>query len=257
MLELKNVSKSFQDKKVFDKFKLTVDKNDFITIIGSNGAGKSTLLNLISGELSVDQGVISLNGDDITHLKAYKKAKKMSRVFQKPLLGTSPSLTIIENLSIILAKRTGFGLRYAVKKKNIDYFKSLLKPLNLGLENQLNTKVGLLSGGQKQALSLIMATLSKPQLLLLDEHTAALDPETAKIILELTKNLVEKQEITTLMITHNLNDAITYGNRLIMLDKGKALLDIHGKEKQSLTSNDLLNLFKQAKSNISSETFFS
>jgi len=257
MLTLNNVSKSFQDKKVFDQFNLSVSQDDFITIIGSNGAGKSTLLNLISGNLAVDKGEIKLNGRDITYLKAYKKAKKMSRVYQDPMLGTSPSLTIIENMSIVASKLTGLHLGYAVKKKNTDYYYSQLKQLNLGLENQLNTKVGLLSGGQKQALSLLMATLANPQLLLLDEHTAALDPDTSQVILSLTEELIRNKMIPTLMVTHNLNDAIKYGNRLIMLDKGRVLLDIHEEEKREMTSGHLLNLFKKAKSNISSETFFS
>ncbi len=257
MLTLKNISKSFADKGIFKQFDLTVSQNDFISVIGSNGAGKSTLLNLITGEVTVDNGNIVLNGEDITHKKAHKKAQMMSRVYQDPLVGTSKMLTIIENLSIVLSKQSGFNLGFAVKKKYISSFKTILSELNLGLENELNTKVGLLSGGQKQALSLIMATLVCPKLLLLDEHTAALDPETSQIILNLTEKLVMEKQIPTLMVTHNMNDAIRYGNRLIMLDKGEILFDISGEEKQNLTNLDLLNLFKKAKSNISSETFFS
>ncbi len=245
MLTLKNICKSFYEKKLFTNLNLTVSKNDFITIIGSNGAGKSTLLNLISGKLQVDSGEIRLNDDDITYLKPYKKAKRLSRVFQNPLIGTSPSLTIIENLSIVSTKLQGYGLRFAVNKSKIDDFKSLLKKLKLGLENELNTKVGLLSGGQKQALSLLMATLAEPELLLLDEHTAALDPETSVTILKITDQLIKEKNIPVLMVTHNLQDAIQYGNRLLMLDKGKIVLDIKEKEKKNLKTEDLLLLFSQ------------
>ncbi len=257
MLELINVSKKFADKKVFENLNLKISANDFITIIGSNGAGKSTLLNIISGKVRADNGRIILGDEDITCLKPHIRAKKMHRVYQDPLSGTSPSLSIIENLAIVSAKNHGFGLKFTVNRKMVDYYIALLKEVNLGLEEQLNTKVGLLSGGQKQALSLLMATLAKPEVLLLDEHTAALDPETSQVILHLTEKLVKETAIPTLMVTHNLSDAIKYGNRLIMLDKGNILLDISGTDKMNLTQDDLLTLFKKAKGEISSETFFS
>jgi len=257
MLVLKNINKSFNGKKVLRDLNLAVDKGDFITIIGSNGAGKTTLLNIISGKYTVDSGEINLNGQDITKIKPHKRAKIIHRIFQDPLLGSSKSLTILENLAIVEAKTKGFGLNFTVKKRKIDKYIELLKMVNLGLENQLYTPVGQLSGGQKQALSLIMAILAKPQILLLDEHTAALDPETAQVILKITEDLVKQEELPTLMVTHNLSDACRLGNRLIMLDKGQVIIDIKGEEKANLTPEYLLSLFKNQKVNLSDETFFS
>ncbi|MTI69356.1 MAG: ATP-binding cassette domain-containing protein [Firmicutes bacterium] len=253
MLEIQNLSKTFNkstvnEKKVFKGFSLDVKKGDFITIIGSNGAGKSSLLNIISGSIKEDQGYLKLNDKTINKLPEYKRTKHISRVFQDPSLGTSPSMTILENLSMAYNKGKKFGLTMGVSKKNKEYFIKILSKLSLGLEGQLNTKVGLLSGGQRQALSLIMATMSNPELLLLDEHTAALDPKTSKIIVDLTKSIVKEKKITTLMVTHNLNQAINVGNRILMFHQGEIVIDIKGKEKKSLNIDKLMDYFEKIQS---------
>ncbi len=229
MLEIKHISKTFNEG----------------TVIGGNGAGKSTLLNLISGTYMIDSGNIILNGDDISKQKEYKRAARIGRVFQDPMTGTCADLTIEENFSI--AKRRGKlrTLRMGLTSKEKEEYRDLLKSLNLGLENRLTSKVGLLSGGQRQALTLLMATLVKPELLLLDEHTAALDPKTASRVLSLTDELVRKDNLTTLMITHNMKDAIKYGNRLIMMSEGKIILDVRDEEKEKLTVSDLLSIFEK------------
>lgn len=250
MLELKNINKTFytelgHSKTVFDNLSLVANKGEFITIIGSNGAGKSTLLNIINGNVEVDSGSIELNGVDITNLKPHKRAKWISQVYQDPTLGTSPSMVVLENLSMAMNKGKPFNLHFGLDIKHIDYFNEQLKDLGLGLEKQLYTRVGSLSGGQRQCLSLLMATLKKPDILLLDEHTAALDPQTSQIILEKTKEIIEKNHLIAFMITHNMQDAIKYGNRLIMFHKGKIIFDIKGEEKENLTVEKLLNLFKQ------------
>ncbi|WP_425449640.1 ABC transporter ATP-binding protein [Dethiothermospora halolimnae] len=255
MLQIRNLNKTFNkgtinEKVVFNSFSLDVKEEDFITIIGSNGSGKSTLLNIISGLLKEDDGYLRLNNKNMAKMPEYKRTKSISRVFQDPSMGTSPSMTILENLSMAYNKGKKFGLSMGVNKKNIKYFKEILSQLSLGLEDQLNTKVGLLSGGQRQALSLIMATMSQPDLLLLDEHTAALDPKTSKTILDLTKNIVKKKKITTLMITHNLNQAIEVGNRLLMFHQGKVIVDIAGEEKKSLTIDKLMDYFQQIQLNM-------
>lgn len=250
MLNLKDVFKTFNkntinEKIVFEKFSLNVKKGDFITIIGGNGAGKSTLMNVIAGSLSLDEGKIFLEGEDLTNKKEFQRAKKIARVFQDPSKGTCPTMTILENLSMAYNKGKSFGFTKGIQKNQNEFFVELLKMLDLGLENQLNTKVSLLSGGQRQALSLLMSTMKKPSLLLLDEHTSALDPKTAYKIIELTKKIVGEKEITTLMITHNMKQAIELGNRLLMMDQGKIKLDIReGKEK--LTTKDLLLAFEKA-----------
>lgn len=250
MLNLKDVFKTFNkntinEKIVFEKFSLNVKKGDFITIIGGNGAGKSTLMNVIAGSLSLDEGKIFLEGEDLTNKKEFQRAKKIARVFQDPSKGTCPTMTILENLSMAYNKGKSFGFTKGIQKNQNEFFIELLKMLDLGLENQLNTKVSLLSGGQRQALSLLMSTMKKPSLLLLDEHTSALDPKTAYKIIELTKKIVGEKEITTLMITHNMKQAIELGNRLLMMDQGKIKLDIReGKEK--LTTKDLLLAFEKA-----------
>ncbi|MTI67674.1 MAG: ATP-binding cassette domain-containing protein [Firmicutes bacterium] len=253
MLQIQNLSKTFNkstvnEKKVFKGFSLDVKKGDFITIIGSNGAGKSSLLNIISGSIKEDQGYLKLNDKTINKLPEYKRTKHISRVFQDPSLGTSPSMTILENLSMAYNKGKRFGLTMGVSKKNKEYFIKILSKLSLGLEGQLNTKVGLLSGGQRQALSLIMATMSNPDLLLLDEHTAALDPKTSKIIVDLTKSIVKEKKITTLMVTHNLNQAINVGNRILMFHQGEIVIDIKGEEKKSLTIDKLMSYFERIQS---------
>ncbi|MCY6959137.1 ABC transporter ATP-binding protein [Clostridium brassicae] len=249
MLEIRNLYKVFNKNTVneniiFNELNLKVNKGDFITIIGSNGAGKSTLLNVISGTISPDDGNIALEGKKISNLSEYKCSKFIGRVFQDPSKGTAPSMTILENMSMAYNKGKKFGLSFGVDKKNIPYFKKLLSKLDLGLEDKLNTKVGLLSGGQRQALTLIMTAMSEPKLLLLDEHTAALDPKTSEKIIEITKEIVEEKNMTTLMITHNLNHAIKLGNRLIMLHEGEVILDVRGEEKKSLTMDKLLQFFE-------------
>lgn len=248
MLQIQNLCKTFNkgtvsENKVFNNLSININKGDFITIIGSNGAGKSTLLNIISGSIESDEGIISLDGNEISSLKEHKRTRLMGRVFQNPSVGTLSSMTILENLSMAKNKGSKFGLSSGVSKKNIAHFKELLSKLNLGLEDKLNTKVGILSGGQRQALSLIMATISKPQLLLLDEHTAALDPKTSEGIIELTNEIVKEKNITTLMVTHNLNHAIRLGNRLIMMHRGNILFDIKSEEKKNLTIEKLLSCF--------------
>lgn len=254
MLQIKNLQKVFNkntvnEKVAFEDFSVNINKGDFVTIIGSNGAGKSTLLNLISGSLSLDNGSINLDGTELGRLPEFKRTKSIGRVFQDPTLGTSPSMTILENLSMAYNKGKKFGLTSGILKKDLDFFKESLSELSLGLENSLNIKVGLLSGGQRQALSLLISTISNPKLLLLDEHTAALDPKTSENIVELTAKTVSRQNITTLMVTHDLNQAINTGNRLLMLHHGEIILDICGEEKRNLTIEKLLDLFKQGDSN--------
>lgn len=253
MLSIRNLLKIFNkntinEATVFDKFSLDIQDGDFVTIIGSNGAGKSTLLNIISGGIEADEGSIALQSRDISKLPEYKRTRVIARVFQNPAMGTSPSMTILENMSMAYNKGKRFGLSSGVSKKNIAYFKDQLSKLNLGLEDKLHTKVGLLSGGQRQALSLIMSVMSNPELLLLDEHTAALDPKTSERIIEMTREIVENKKITTLMVTHNLNHAINMGNRLIMMHRGNVILDITGEEKKSLTIEKLLNYFEKIQS---------
>ncbi|QJA08171.1 ATP-binding cassette domain-containing protein [Romboutsia sp. CE17] len=250
MLNIKSINKGFNkgtvnETNIFNNFNLDINKGDFVTIVGSNGAGKSTLLNLISGSLELDSGNILLEGKDITNLKEHRKSKFISRVFQDPTKGTSPSMTILENLSLADNKGSRFGLSLGVNKKRIEEFKNHLSILNLGLEDKINTKVGMLSGGQRQALSLLMATLNTPKILLLDEHTAALDPKTSETIINLTNNIVREKNITTIMITHNLSHAIEFGNRLIMMHCGEAILDIGEIEKYNLTKNDLIEEFNK------------
>ncbi len=264
MLQIQNLHKVFNENTVnenivFDDFSLTVEKGDFITIIGSNGAGKSTLLNLISGTLKLDNGSILLNSKEINKLPEYECTKAIGRVFQNPSLGTAPSMTILENMSMAYNKGKKFGLSFGIAKSKIPYFKELLSSVGLGLEEKLYTKVGLLSGGQRQALALIMIVMSKPEVLLLDEHTAALDPKTSERINELTNSIVTKEKITSLMVTHNLNHAIQMGNRLIMLHQGKCILDICGEEKKNLTIEKLLEKFEHIKDNdlISDRALFS
>lgn len=251
MLEIRNVTKVFNpgtvnEKVALDNFSLKLEEGDFVTVIGGNGAGKSTMMNAIAGVWQVDAGHIIIDGVDVTGLPEYKRAAFLGRVFQDPMTGTAATMGIQENLA--LAKRRGKkrSLRSGITKKEREEYRELLKILGLGLEDRLTTKVGLLSGGQRQALTLLMATLQKPKLLLLDEHTAALDPKTAAKVLETTEYIVNKDRLTTLMITHNMKDAIAHGNRLIMLMDGKIILDIKGEEKKNLTVSDLLLRFEQA-----------
>ena len=251
MLQIKDVTKVFNpgtvnEKLALDHFYLTLENGDFVTIIGGNGAGKSTMMNAIAGVWPVDSGQIIIDGTDVTKLSEHKRAAFLGRVFQDPMTGTAATMGIEENLA--LAKRRGKKrfLGPGITKKEREEYRELLKILDLGLEDRLTSKVGLLSGGQRQALTLLMASLQKPKLLLLDEHTAALDPKTAAKVLETTEYIVNKDHLTTLMITHNMRDAIAHGNRLIMLNDGKVILDIRGEEKKKLTVEDLLHKFEAA-----------
>lgn len=251
MLKIQALHKVFNENTInenelFSNFSLEVKEGDFISIIGSNGAGKSTLLNIISGNIELDYGVIRLNDKDISNMAEYKRSKFIGRVFQNPSLGVSPNMTILENLSLADNKGKRFGLTLGINKKRISYYENLLKELDLGLEDKLYNKVDLLSGGQRQALTMLMAVMSKPKLLLLDEHTAALDPKTSIKIMDITKKILNETNITTLMVTHNLKQAIKTGNRLVMMHRGKILLDVSGKEKTDLTTEKLMNLFKDA-----------
>lgn len=264
LLALQNLHKTFGEGTVNENYlfrgiSLDIDQGDFITIIGSNGAGKSTLLNILGGKIPLDTGSIILKGNDISNTPEYKRCKFIGRVFQDPSLGTSPSMTILQNLSMAYNKGNKFGLTFGVQKNKIDYFKGLLSKLNLGLEDKLHTKVGDLSGGQRQTIALIMATMSNPDLLLLDEHTAALDPKTSEIILDLTEEIIKEKNMTSLMITHNLNHAIKAGNRLIMLHRGKIIMDIKGEEKKNLTIEKLIETFEKLnfKNELSDRAIFS
>lgn len=236
-------SESGNQKEVFRGLDFNLDDNDFVSIIGSNGAGKSTLLNAIIGNFIPDEGTITINGKDITTLEKHKRNTFISKVYQNPSFGTAPSMTVYENLSMADNRGKKFDLSFGLNKKRKEYYMTILSHLNLGIEDQLDIEVGFLSGGQRQSLALIMATLNHPKVLLLDEHTAALDPKTSEIIMKKTRDIVEKWKIPTLMITHNLSEAIEYGNRLIMLHQGKIVLDIRGKEKATLTTKKLLEVF--------------
>ena len=258
MLKITNLKKTFNagtinEKVALDGLNLHLKDGDFVTVIGGNGAGKSTLLNASCGVWKPDFGTIEIDGVDVSHLPELKRAQFLGRVFQDPMKGTAPDMEIAENLSI--ASKRGIKRRFVrgVRKADRAYYRELLKTLDLGLEDRLSTKVGLLSGGQRQAVTLLMATLNKPKVLLLDEHTAALDPKTAAKVLEITERIVRENHLTTLMITHNMKDAITYGNRLIMLHEGHVVVDVEGEEKQMLTVEDLLALFVKASGNVFSD----
>ena len=250
MLRIESINKTFEagtinEKKALDNISLTINDGDFITVIGSNGAGKSTLLNAIAGAVSIDNGKITIDDYDVTNIPEYKRASYIGRVFQDPLLGTASDMWIEENLALASRRGKKRTLRSGINDQERNKYLDILKNFDLGLENRMTTKVGLLSGGQRQALTLLMATLNKPNILLLDEHTAALDPKTANKVLELTDKIVKDNELTTFMVTHNMKDALKYGNRLIMMDNGHIILDVSGKEKQSLDVNDLLKKFEQ------------
>ena len=249
MLELKNLYKTFNagtvnEKRAIDGLDLTLEDGDFVTIIGGNGAGKSTTLNLIAGVFPADQGNIILDGVDITRLPEHKRAKHLGRVFQDPMMGTAATMGIEENLALANRRGQRRTLRPGITAQEREKFRKQLAALGLGLEDRMTSKVGLLSGGQRQALTLLMATLKKPRLLLLDEHTAALDPKTADKVLQITEEIVARDKLTTLMVTHNMKHAIQYGNGLIMMDAGKVVVDIRGEEKKNLTVRDLLEKFK-------------
>lgn len=251
MLKIENLHKTFEkgtinEKHILRGVNLTLEDGDFVTVIGSNGAGKSTLLNAIAGVWPVDEGKILIDDKDVTKLQEYQRATYIGRVFQDPLRGTAADMWIEENLA--LANRRGMkrGLSSGIKEDEREQFRKLLQDFDLGLEKRLNDKVGLLSGGQRQALTLIMATIKQPKLLLLDEHTAALDPKTAKRVLDVTDKIVSKYNLTTFMVTHNMKDAIEHGNRLIMMNEGQIVLDVKGQEKKELTVEKLLSKFSIA-----------
>lgn len=250
-LKLTNVKKTFNkgtvtEKRALTGVNLTLHEGDFVTVIGSNGAGKSTLLNMIAGVYPLDSGTIELDGEDISLLTEPQRAKYLGRVFQDPMRGTAADMQIEENLALARRRGKRRGLRWGVTKDERAEYPALLKTLDLGLDTRMSAKVGLLSGGQRQALTLLMATLTDPKLLLLDEHTAALDPKTAKKVLELTEKIVTERQLTTLMVTHNMNDAIRLGNRLIMMNAGNVIFDVAGEEKKALTVPDLLAKFEKA-----------
>lgn len=250
MLELNNITKRFNvgtvdESTVFDHFNFKVNKGDFVSLIGSNGSGKTTLLNLICGSLKPDSGRILFNGKDITHISEFKRAKIIGRVFQEPRVGTCADLTILENMALADNKNKSFGLGRCVNKKRIDYYKSLVEQCNMGLENRMGVQVGMLSGGQRQALALVIANMTNVDLLILDEHIAALDPKSSEIVMKLTNDLVLKNNITTMMVTHNLRFAAEYGNRLVMMHSGNAILDIRDEEKKNTKVEDLLKIFDE------------
>lgn len=249
MLVIENLSKTFDantinEKKALDNISLTLNEGDFVTVIGSNGAGKSTLLNAIAGVFSVDSGKIFINDNDVTNSPEYKRASYIGRVFQDPKIGTASDMWIEENLALANRRGNKRGLKRGINVTERKQYFEILKSFDLGLENRMSTKVGLLSGGQRQALTLLMATLQKPDLLLLDEHTAALDPATANKVLELTNKIVTDNKLTTFMVTHNMKDALKYGNRLIMMDNGHIIFDVSGKDKEKLEVSDLLKKFE-------------
>lgn len=250
MLKVKNITKIFnkdlnpEDHKVaLNDISLEIKEGEFVTVIGGNGSGKTTLLNVIAGTVTPDSGQVFIDQEDVTNLNDFKRSKFIGIVFQDPLSGTAANMSLEENLALAYRRAKKKGLKWGFNKNLTELFKEKLAALNLGLENRLNNKIGLLSGGQRQAVTLLMATLDKPKILLLDEHTAALDPKTAKVVLELTNGIVTKNNLTTLMITHNMRDALKYGNRLLMLNNGRIVLDVSGEEKQKLTIEDLLRRF--------------
>ncbi|WP_121664652.1 ABC transporter ATP-binding protein [Metabacillus litoralis] len=256
MLQLKQIYKVFNEGSLDEKIalnhlSLSLEEGDFVTVIGSNGAGKSTLLNVIAGRITPDDGDVQIKDQSMLDVREYKRSRYIGRVFQDPMAGTAPTLTIEENLAIAYSRVHKRSLKPGVTAKRRVFFKEQLEMLGLGLENRLSAKVGLLSGGERQALSLLMATFTKPDILLLDEHTAALDPSRAELITNLTKKLVEKGNLTTLMITHNMQQAVDLGNRLIMMDKGQIVFQAEGDQKQGLTVNSLLEEFSKIKSDSS------
>ena len=250
MLEIKNVYKTFNAGTVNEKvalkgLDLTLEDGDFVTVIGGNGAGKSTMLNAVAGVWPIDMGKILIDGQDVTRLSEHQRAKYIGRVFQDPMMGTAATMGIEENLALAARRGVARSLRAGITKKEREEYHELLKTLDLGLEDRMTSKVGLLSGGHRQAVTLLMATLKKPKLLLLDEHTAALDPKTAAKVLALSEKIVQENHLTTLMITHNMKDAIKYGNRLIMMYEGRVIYDVRGEEKANLQVSDLLQRFEQ------------
>ena len=250
MLELININKNYNPGSVnelclFKDFNLTVKDGEFVSVVGSNGSGKTSMLNIICGSIAVDSGKILIHGEDITKQKDYIRQRRIGRVYQDPSKGTCPSMTILENMSIAENKGKPYNLGRGVNKAKLEEYREMLRPLNLGLEDKMGVQVGSLSGGQRQALALLMATMTPIDFLILDEHTAALDPKTAEIIMELTDQVVKEKKVTTIMVTHNLRYAVEYGNRLIMMHEGKVIYDVAGEEKKNLQVKDLLAKFEE------------
>ncbi len=250
MLEIKNIHKIFNPGTINEKYALNgvslrLEEGDFATVIGGNGAGKSTMLNAVAGVWGIDSGKIEINGTDVTALPEHKRAKFIGRVFQDPMMGTAASMNIEENLALAYRRGKSRTLAWGIREKERKMYRELLSTLNLGLEYRLTAKVGLLSGGQRQALTLLMATLQQPKILLLDEHTAALDPKTAAKVLEISEKIISEQHLTAMMVTHNMKDAIALGNRLIMMNNGRIILDVSGEEKKNLTVEELLHRFSE------------
>lgn len=251
MIKLIDICKTYNphtvnETKLFENFNLNINPGDFVSVIGSNGSGKTTMLNLICGSIPLDKGTILINNQKINTLKEFERYKTIGRVYQDPSKGTCPTMTILENMSLADNKNRSFNLSWGTNKKRIDYYKELLSQLNLGLEDKLGVKVGLLSGGQRQAMALLMTTMSPIEILILDEHTAALDPKTAAKVLDLTVKIVEEEKLTAMMVTHNMKDALRIGNRLIMLHNGNIILDLSKEEKQNMEVSDLLKMFERA-----------
>ncbi|NLC26850.1 MAG: ATP-binding cassette domain-containing protein [Fastidiosipila sp.] len=254
MLRIANVSKTFNrntvnEKKALVDLELTLEEGDFVTVIGGNGSGKSTMLNVVAGVLPVDQGRIYIDNDDVTRLPEYRRASYIGRVFQDPMMGTAAGMMVQENMALAYRRGERRNLSWGIRKAERKLYREQLEALELGLEDRLSEKAGKLSGGQRQALTLLMATLKKPKLLLLDEHTAALDPKTARTVLALTRQIVEKHKLTTVMVTHNMRDAIALGNRLLMFCEGRVVVDVSDKVKQQLTVEKLLQMFDSASEN--------
>ena len=250
MLKFHNITKTFNRNTdaqldLYENLNLEVDEGEFVTIIGSNGSGKSTLFNVLCGQIDADEGKVIFEDVEIQKKKEHQRFKEISRVYQDPVAGTAPSLTILENLSMAFDKGRLLNFKKGVRLDKVDYFKELLKELDLGLEDKLDAKVGQLSGGQRQALSLLMALMNDPKVLLLDEHTAALDPKSSEIIMKLTEKMVAQRDITTLMVTHNLQHALEYGTRLVMFHEGNIIFDVKGTDKKQLTRDDLISLFME------------
>ena len=251
MLKIDQIHKTFNPGTITEKAALQgvtlhLAEGDFVTVIGGNGAGKSTMLNAVAGAFPIDSGRIEIGGMDVTRLQEHKRAKYLGRVFQDPMTGTAATMNIEENMALALRRGQSRGLKWGITAAERDRYRESLKSLGLGLEDRMSSKVGLLSGGQRQALTLLMATLQTPKLLLLDEHTAALDPKTAAKVLEITQRIVEEQHLTAMMVTHNMRDAIAVGNRLIMMNEGRIVVDVAGEEKKRLTRSDLMGLFEKA-----------
>ncbi len=250
MIHLEHIHKYYNPGTVnemclFEDFNLTIEDGQFVAIVGSNGSGKTSLLNIICGSIPVERGRILIDGNDITGKKDFIRQKSIGRVYQDPSKGTCPSMTILENMALADNKGKPYNLGFSVRKNRIDYYKSILEPLHLGLEDKLETKVGSLSGGQRQAVALLMATMTPIDILILDEHTAALDPKTAEIIMELTDQIVKEKKLTTMMVTHNLRYAVEYGDRIIMMHQGEAILDESGEAKAALKTEDVMGIFNK------------